>query len=65
MNILLRKEAEKILIDLLSQCKKEQVDFFNRMYKSVEEIPDEKIDRAIDQCKRTIDKNAKKNEKKL
>ena len=43
---------------LLDQCTKEQQAFFDRMYGSRDTIPDEKIDWAIQQCERTIAKNA-------
>lgn len=56
--------AETILRDhlksLLAQCKPEQVSFFNQMYKSADEIPYSKIDWAISQCERTIEKNKQK-----
>lgn len=42
---------------LLMKCTDEQVAFFNRMYKSVEVIPVEKMEWAIKQCERTIAKN--------
>lgn len=49
---------EKILMDLLCQCTKPQQDLFNRMYPGgVEEIEEERIDLAIQQCERTIKKN--------
>lgn len=57
--------AEKTLRDhlksLLDQCNPEQINLFNRMYKSADEIPYSKIDWAISQCERTIEKN-KQNE---
>jgi hypothetical protein len=48
------------LRDLLNQCTDKQKKFFNRMYGSVDTIPDEKIDWAIQQCENTIKKNSKK-----
>lgn len=45
------------LIDLYKQCTPEQQNVFNLMYMSITEIPDEKIDWAIQQCERTIAKN--------
>ena len=47
----------EILKELYDQCTEEQQGFFCRMYKSLEEIPDEKIRWAIQQCERTIEKN--------
>jgi len=51
----------QILKDLYVQCNEAQQSLFNRMYGSVEIIPDEKIDWAIQQCERTIAKNQAKN----
>lgn len=49
----------KILKDLLFQCTESQIRIFNLMYKSIDEISDEKIDWSIRQCERTIEINAK------
>lgn len=46
-----RRGALKSLYD---QCTYSQQQMFNRMYGSVEEIEDSKIDWAIQQCERTI-----------
>lgn len=46
-----------LLKKLLSQCNEKQVDFFNRLYGSVEEIPERMILNAIRQIERTIEKN--------
>ncbi len=51
---------KKLLIDLYNQLTLAQQDLFNRMYVGVEEIPDDKIDWAIQQCERTISKNKQK-----
>lgn len=51
-----RKDTLKKLLD---QCTEPQQQIFNRMYGSLAEIPDEKIDWAIQQCERTIIKNKK------
>lgn len=51
---------KKSLIDLYDQLTPAQQDLFNRMYVGVEEIPDDKIDWAIQQCERTISKNKQK-----
>ena len=45
------------LRELLAQCTEEQVALFNRMYRSVDAIPLGKINWAIRQCERTIEKN--------
>ena len=49
----------QILKELYDQCTEEQQGFFRRMYVSLEEIPDEKVRWAIQQCERTIEKNKK------
>lgn len=49
----------------LSQLTEEQVKFFNRIYKSVEDVPVDRLELAADQCERTIKNNserAKKNQ---
>jgi len=48
-----------MLRNLLSQCTESQINLFNRMYGSIDTIPDEKINWAIQQCERTIEKNNK------
>lgn len=48
------------LRELLPQCTKKQQEFFIRMYVSVDVIPFEKIDWAIQQVERTIKKNQEK-----
>ena len=48
---------KKRLVDLYNQCTPEQQNVFNRMYVSITEIPDEKIDWAMQQCERTIAEN--------
>lgn len=66
MNELLSKAARSILLELLSQCNEGQVMMFKRMYSSdtslpievvVENMNTEKLDWAISQCQRTVDKN--------
>lgn len=47
----------QLVKDLLSQCTDKQIAFFNRMYKSVDDIPDKKIPWAIQQIENTIAKN--------
>jgi len=47
--------------DLLNQCTKDQQVFFNRIYKSIEDIREDQMDRAYDQCKRTLEKNYDRN----
>jgi len=48
------------LRELLAQCTEGQLDLFNRMYRSVDAIPLEKINWAIQQCERTIANNKKR-----
>jgi hypothetical protein len=67
MNELLKDSAKAILLDLLNQCTDGQQFVFKRMYshgnlelpinKVVDNMPDEKLDWAISQCQRTINKN--------
>jgi len=46
------------LKDLLAQCTEPQQKFFLRMYPlGADEMPQEKIPRAIEQCEATIKKN--------
>ncbi len=52
-----REELKKLLI----QCTEKQQAFFGRLYKSVEEIPEDRIPRAVQQIEATIKIN---NEKK-
>lgn len=70
MNSELSKVGREILKSLLSKCTPEQQLMFKRMYShknleaSIEEAVDQmdegKIDCAITQCGRTVDKNAAK-----
>ncbi len=46
-----------LLKDLLSQCTVVNIEVFNRMYGSTDEIPDGKIDWALKQVENTIRKN--------
>lgn len=48
------------LADLYNQLTPAQQNLFNRMYVSIDEIPDNKINWAIQQCAKTIDKNKNK-----
>jgi len=48
---------KKTLVDLYNQCTPEQQNLFNRMYVSIDKIPDKKIDWAIQQCENTVAKN--------
>lgn len=66
MNELLSRSARNILLELLSQCSEGQVLMFKRMYSSdtskpinevVDSMVDEKLDWAISQCQRTVEKN--------
>lgn len=49
---------KQILVELYNKCTKEQQELFNRMYVSVDDIPESKINWAIQQCERTILKNS-------
>ena len=42
---------------LLNQCTTDQINKFNRMYGSIDSISDEDLDRAYNQCRRTLRKN--------
>lgn len=53
------------LINLYHQVTDKQKEFFNRMYKSIDEIPDEKIEWAIKQCERTLEKNRENRDIKI
>lgn len=55
----------KKLTSLYYQLTESQKDFFNRMYGSVEIIDDSKIEWAIKQCERTIERNIEKRDKKI
>ena len=53
-------ESKRNLIrDLLNQCTEGQRELFNRMYKSIEELPEEKMRWAYYQVKSTVEKNNK------
>jgi len=45
------------LRELLSQCTDAQIGIFNRMYKSIDAITNDKMDWAMEQCLRTVEKN--------
>lgn len=51
-----RRELKKVLKKLT----KEQINFFNRLYGSIAEIPESKMNHAYFQCISTIKKNNKK-----
>lgn len=67
MNETLKNIAKKILKDLLSQCTDGQQLMFKRMYchknldlpinEAVDQMSDDKIDWAITQVERTVEKN--------
>jgi hypothetical protein len=69
MNTTLKTAAQDILIGLLNQCTPGQQNLFKRMYcfknveKSIEyavmHMDESKMDWAISQCERTIEKNKK------
>jgi hypothetical protein len=66
-NETLKKAAKDILKNLLAQCTEGQQLMFKRMYchknlelpidEAVDQIADDKIDWAISQCERTVNKN--------
>lgn len=66
MNHLLRKEANKILLSLLSDCTDKEQEMFKRMYGTLEQdivcivknMNDDKIDWAITQCENTVKKKS-------
>lgn len=53
------------LTNLYYQLTDGQKAFFNRMYKSIDEIPDEKIEWGIKQCERTLENNRKNRDIKI
>ena len=67
MNETLKNTAKEILKNLLSQCTDGQKHMFKRMYShknlelpindAVDQMADDKIDCAIGQCERTVEKN--------
>lgn len=70
MNKTIEKFARQTLFKKLSQCTKEQILFFKRMYsykdlekdtkKVVDEMPLDKLDWALSQVEATIEKNKNK-----
>ena len=69
MNETLKNAAKTILKDLLAQCTEGQQMMFKRMYSHnnlelpindvVDQMSEDKIDWAISQCERTVEKNSK------
>ena len=49
-----------ILKEKLQQCTEPQVQFFNRLYISIEKIPEKKMDWAYKQILKTLELNRKK-----
>lgn len=47
--------------DFLGKCTEAQVNLFNIMYGSVDKLPTDKMDWALQQCERTVAKNEAKN----
>lgn len=70
MNSTLKKSAQDILIGLLNQCTPGQQNIFKRMYcdknlelpinEAVMQMDESKMDWAISQCERTVEKNRNK-----
>lgn len=57
-------KSEK-LYQLYHQLNKTQQNLFNLMYGSIDTIKEEKIDWAIKQCERTVQKNVEKRDQKI
>ena len=53
------------LYQLYHQLNKAQQNLFNLMYGSIDTIKEEKIDWAIKQCERTVEKNVEKRDQKI
>ena len=53
------------LYQLYHQLNKAQQNLFNLMYGSIDTIKEEKIDWAIKQCERTLEKNVEKRDQKI
>ena len=50
---------KSVIRELLAECTDKQVDLFNKMYASVDEIAPDKLDWAVYQCERTVQANKK------
>ena len=71
MNKTLKSATQQILKDLLSQCRKDQQMLFKRMYSHenlelpindvVDQMDEEKMDWAVSQVERTVEKNKTNN----
>lgn len=48
----------QLLLDLYSQCTESQQVKFKMMHKSIDDIPDDKIEIAILQCEKALQKNS-------
>jgi len=59
MNDEIKNIKIQTLTNLYNQCTPDQQKLFNRMYTSLEKIPDDRINWAIQQCERTIATNNK------
>lgn len=46
-----------LIRELLNQCTKEEQAFFDFMYKSIEDIQEDKMSQAYSQCQATLKKN--------
>ena len=72
MNETLKNATKGILKSLLARCTKEQQMMFRRMYSpkkleipindAVDQMDENKMDRAMDQCEMTVKKNLAKKE---
>ncbi len=47
----------ELIRKLLKQCTDKQITFFNRMYKSINDIEEKNMKRAYFQCKKTLEAN--------
>ncbi len=47
----------ELVREVLNQCTEKQIQFFNRMYVSVDIIPESKMRHAYFQCVKTLEKN--------
>lgn len=61
-NKLNEEATREVLKKLLAQCTEAQRKFFDRLYGSIDKIPYEKMDHAITQAQRSVEKNIKKGE---
>ena len=51
------EDKREALRELYNQCTDRQQSLFNRMYNSVDEVPEDRLNWAIKQCENTIKNN--------